>query len=190
MAATTLHILGISGSLRANSTNTALLRAAQELLPEGVTMTLFPLHDIPLYNGDLDATKSPPVCALKEAIEKADGILIATPEYNYSIPGVLKNALDWASRPAYNSVLAHKPVGVFGASPGALGTARAQDHLRHVLHALLSYAFPHPGILVGHSAQKFDETLKLTDEPTRDRLRSYLQDFSAWMQKHPKKPSL
>jgi chromate reductase len=179
----TLRLLGISGSLKQNSLNTALLRAAQELLPAHVSLTIHPLHDIPLYNSDLESALPEAVTAFKEAITQADGLLIATPEYNYSIPGVLKNAIDWASRPAYKSPLAHKPVGIIGASPSPLGTARAQDHLRHVLAAVLAYPFSHTGLLLSGATQKFDEHKQLTDPTTRDRLQAYLADLATWTQR-------
>ena len=121
-----LTILAIPGSLRARSLNRAALRAAQTLTPPGVTLELVELADIPLYNGDIDNDGGPaPVRAFKQRITAADGLLIATPEYNYSIPGVLKNAIDWASRPAYKSPLAGKPVAMFGAAGGFVGGARA-----------------------------------------------------------------
>jgi chromate reductase, NAD(P)H dehydrogenase (quinone) len=133
-----MRILGISGSLRRDSHNTALLRAAAELLPPGVELELFDgLKAIPPYDADEDAPElhGPAVHALKHAIERADAILIATPEYNHSIPGVLKNALDWASRPAGNSVLRGKPAAVVGASTGLFGAVWAQAEVRKVLAA-------------------------------------------------------
>ncbi len=133
-----MRILGISGSLRRDSHNTALLRAAAELLPPGVELELFDgLKAIPPYDADEDAPElhGSAVQALKDAIERADAVLIATPEYNHSIPGVLKNALDWASRPAGNSVLRGKPAAVVGASTGLFGAVWAQAEVRKVLVA-------------------------------------------------------
>ena len=121
-AAATFRLLGIPGSLRTGSYNRALLRAAAEVLPPGVGLDLLPLNDIPPYNADVQSEGDPaPVEELKRRIEAADALLIATPEYNYSIPGVLKNALDWASRPAKTSCLRKKPVGIIGASGGESG---------------------------------------------------------------------
>jgi chromate reductase len=134
-----VRILGISGSLRRDSHNTALLRAAAELLPPGVELELFDgLRDVPPYDADQDAPDlhAPGVIALKEAIEHADAVLIATPEYNHSIPGVLKNALDWASRPVSESVLRGKPAAVVGASTGLFGAVWAQAEVRKVLAAI------------------------------------------------------
>lgn len=123
--------LGIPGSLRSGSYNRALLRAARELAPEGMGIDTFELHDVPPYNGDVEAEGDPrPVVALKQAIREADALLIATPEYNRGLPGVLKNAIDWASRPPLASPLARKPAAVMGASTGMGGTARAQEQLR------------------------------------------------------------
>ncbi|HEX3724225.1 MAG TPA: NAD(P)H-dependent oxidoreductase, partial [Nitrolancea sp.] len=128
-----IHLLGIVGSLRQGSFNRVLLRTAIALMPPGVTVETAEIGDIPLYNADLD-TPNPPeaVSHFKERIAASDGLLIATPEYNYSVPGGLKNALDWASRPAATSVLKHKPVGIMGASGGRFGTVRGQLALRQV----------------------------------------------------------
>src|SRR5882672_4988864 len=126
-----LSVLGIAGSLRAASFNRSLLRAAQELAPAGMTITAFDLAPIPLYNADVEATGDPePVAALKSAIRQADALLIATPEYNFGVPGVLKNAIDWASRPPRGSAMQGKPVAIMGATPGGWGTARSQMQLR------------------------------------------------------------
>ena len=133
-----MRILGISGSLRKDSHNTALLRAAAELLPPGVELELFAgLRDVPTYDADEDVPEldAPGVLALKDAIERADAVLIATPEYNHSIPGVLKNALDWASRPVADNVLRGKPAGVVGASTGLFGAVWAQAEVRKALKA-------------------------------------------------------
>src|SRR5262245_39739521 len=125
MVDTPLEVLGIAGSLRRESYNRGLLRAAQEMAPEGMTIRSFELDAIPLYNGDVEAAGDPaPVAQLKEAIRGADALLLATPEYNYGVPGVLKNAVDWASRPPAKSVLSGKPAAIMGASPGMGGTIR------------------------------------------------------------------
>src|SRR5712691_36275 len=127
-----MRVLGIAGSLRRGSYNRALLEAARSLAPAGMEIDIFDIRTIPLYDGDLDqdATRPADVQRFKQAIKDADAVLIASPEYNFSVPGVLKNAIDWASRPAFTSVFVEKPVAIVGASPGAVGTARAQEHLK------------------------------------------------------------
>jgi chromate reductase len=162
-----LSILAISGSLRAKSLNTALLRAARKHAPDGVAITLYEgLAEIPGYNGDLDNEQDLPasVAELRAAITAADGLLIATPEYNFSVPGVLKNALDWASRPYTGSSLTHKDVAIVGASPGNFGTARAQMTLRHVLVGTHSNVVLRPETLVFGAHERFDDNGNLTDE--------------------------
>lgn len=177
-----LNILGLSGSLRAASTNTALLREAGAVAPDNVTVTLGSI-DMPLYNGDLDTSPGPaPVEALKSAIEGADGLLIASPEYNYSVSGPLKNAIDWVSRPAYRSVLAHKPVGVLGTAHGAAGSARAQGHLKLIMLGCLSEVFPHPEFLLPAAAQAFEDG-QLRDEDTRAALGRYMARYAEWLSK-------
>lgn len=175
------HLLGISGSLRKGSYNRGLLRAAATMLPEGVSFDIFPLDDIPLYNADLQAQGDPPsVQAFKAAILAADALLIATPENNYSIPGVLKNALDWASRPNKNSVLKGKPVGIVGASSGEGGTIRAQLALRQVFLLTNSLCMVQPELRVPNAGQKFDAEGELADEDTRRRLAAYIEALVAW----------
>ncbi|MBV1862353.1 MAG: NAD(P)H-dependent oxidoreductase, partial [Nannocystaceae bacterium] len=146
-----MNIVGISGSLRRGSHNSGLLRAASELVPSGVTLTQLSVA-MPLYDGDLDDGGGPAsVTEFKRAVAAADAVLIATPEYNYGIPGPLKNALDWASRPAYRSVFAGKKVALMGAAASVVGTARAQAHLKLVLLGMVAEVFPHPELLVGGS---------------------------------------
>ncbi len=173
-----LNILALSGSLRTGSFNTALLRAAAELAPEGVAITLHDYRDVPLYDGDIE-TSPEAVEALKAAIDAADAVLIATPEYNHSIPGVLKNAIDWASRPAFDSVFFGKPTGMVSASPGLVGGARAQQHLKSVLLAMGTPVYASPEVLVGRAGDKFDDG-RLVDESTRKFLAGFLEKFSAW----------
>jgi len=164
------QLIGISGSLRNNSLNTALLASASELAPEGTTLRVASLASIPLYNGDLDIDGGPePIRALKEQIGAADGLVLATPEYNYGIPGVLKNAIDWASRPAFRSVLA-----------GAVGTARAQAQLRQVLAGTLSEVFPHPDFLLANAHEKIQQGA-LVDEGSRVLLREMLERYVSWI---------
>ncbi len=173
------NLVGISGSLRKSSLNTMLLEAMKELLPDDTELTVRSIDEIPLYNGDLDVEGGPEtVRALKADIEAADGLIIATPEYNYGVPGVLKNAIDWVSRPAFKSVLRGKPVAIVGAAPGIVGTARAQAELRNVLFGTLAEVFPHPEILVGQAKQRLDAG-ELSDESSRALLASFLDAFVA-----------
>lgn len=177
-----MRVLGIPGSLRARSYNRRLLEVVSGLIPVGVDFQIFNLHDVPLYNEDLD-TDTPPVgvVALRDAIRSADALLVATPEYNYGVSGVLKNALDWASRPSGRSVLAGKPVGMIGASQGAVGTARAQGHLKPVFHGLMMPLFVHGEVLVGQVQHKFDEAGQLTDAATRSFLERYVRGLIDWV---------
>ncbi len=177
-----IRLLGIAGSLRGGSYNRRLLEAARERAPASMNVELFDLGDLPLYNADLDIDASRPtsVRRLKRAISEADALLIATPEFNHSIPGVLQNAIDWASRPMMKSPLAGKPVGVAGAATGVIGTARAQQQLKLVLLSTLALVMPHPGLLVGHAAEKFDASGSLVHEPTRQFLAAYLRELEAW----------
>lgn len=171
-----VSVLGIAGSLRASSYNRALLRAAQELAPAGVELTEFDLRPIPFFDGDLEADGDPEsVCAFKDAIGAADGLLIVTPEYNHSIPGVLKNAIDWASRPALGSPLAGKPVAIAGASTGLSGTRRAQEHLRQALAFPRARVLDEPRLLVPEAYAKFDEHGRLDDSDTIEALGAFLE---------------
>ncbi len=170
----TIKILGIVGSLRKDSYNHAALKAAQELLPEGVALTLCELHDIPVYNQDEEMAPPAGVLEFKRQILAADAILFATPEYNYSISGVLKNAIDWASRPYGESAWAGKPAALMGVSTGLLGTARAQYHLRQILVTLNMPVVNQPEVMIGNAKQRFDESGRLTDEPTRMHIQKLL----------------
>lgn len=165
-----MHILGISGSLRKGSFNTAALHACSSLLPPGVTMSVADIADIPLYNEDVRAQGLPDaVQRLREQIRSADALLIATPEYNYSIPGVLKNAIDWASRPP-EQPFDGKPVAIMGATPGGLGTSRAQYHLRQVFVYLNGHLLNKPEVFISAAPSKFDADGKLTDAATAENL--------------------
>jgi chromate reductase, NAD(P)H dehydrogenase (quinone) len=180
---TLLRVLGLVGSLRAGSLNRGLMDAAREMAPEhGMEIEVFErLREIPPYDADLDARGDPEaVGALKAAIRAADALLIASPEYNYSVPGVLKNAIDWVSRPGHQSVLVGKPVGIMGASSGAVGTARGQLHLRDVMHSTVARVFPHPDILVAAASKKFEDG-RLTDVVTREFVASYLRRFAEFV---------
>jgi chromate reductase len=174
-----VKILGIAGSLRKASYNRAALRAAQALVPEGATIEIFELNGIPPYNQDEEMHPPAKVSELKTRIRAADAILIATPEYNYSVPGVLKNAIDWASRPP-EQPFAGKPMGVIGASGGPGGTMRAQYHLRQIAVFLDMHPINKPELFVRSAGTVFDAAGKLTDEPTRALLAKYLESLAAW----------
>jgi chromate reductase, NAD(P)H dehydrogenase (quinone) len=163
----TIKILGFAGSLRKGSYNRALLRAAAELLPEDATIETFDLDGIPGFNADLESRLPDAVKYFKAKIRAADAVIIAAPEYNYSVPGVLKNAIDWASRPSGESVWPGKPLAVMSASTGMLGGSRSQYHLRQTFLYLDVKAVTRPEVFVTFAAQKFDESGKLTDDPTR-----------------------
>ena len=176
----TVRILGIAGSLRKGSFNRAALRAAQSLVPGDATLEVFDLDGIPPFNEDDEKTPPPRVTELKAGIRGADAILIVTPEYNYSIPGVLKNAIDWGSRPYGDNAWDGKPVAIMGASPGALGTARAQYHLRQTFIFLNMHALNKPEVMISTAAQRFDDRGHLTDEATRKRIGELLVALVAW----------
>ena len=176
-----LTFLGIAGSLRRASYNKGLIRAAVDLAPAGVQVIPYDLADIPLYNADVEADGDPaPVAQFKRAIADADGLLIATPEYNHCVPGVLKNAIDWASRPARSSVLSGKPVAIMGASTSQGGTARAQAHLRDGLAYTNGFVLPLPEVLVTRAAERFDGDNELVDHETREAIRDLLKSFASW----------
>jgi chromate reductase len=174
-----LKILGIAGSLRQGSYNKSALRAAQQSVPADAEIEIFDLNGIPPFNEDDE--KNPPerVVEFKKKIREADAILFVTPEYNYSIPGVLKNAIDWASRPYGDSAWANKPAAIMGASVGNLGSARAQYHLRQVFIFLNIHDMKQPEVMIAAASQKFDAQGNLTDEPTKDYLRRFLAAFVA-----------
>jgi chromate reductase len=176
----TVRVLGFSGSLRKGSYNTAALRAATQVVPEGMALEVFDIAPIPLYNGDLEADPCEAVVRFKERIAASDALLIVTPEYNYSLPGVLKNAIDWASRPADTSPLSGKPMAMMGASMGLLGTARAQYHLRQVAVFTNMHPLNRPEVFIAQAHTKFDEASNLVDEDTRERIRRLLEALGAW----------
>lgn len=167
-------ILGISGSLRKQSTNTMALRSAQQLAPAHMSLEMADISDIPFYNADLHAVGEPEsVTKLKKQIRESDAVLIASPEYNFSIPAVLKNALDWVSRPP-DPPFNEKPVAIMGVAPGPVGTARAQYHLRQVLVFMNTFTLNKPEVFINHSAQKFNAQGELTDEQTAQFIREQL----------------
>lgn len=182
-----LRILGFAGSLRASSYNRALLAAAIEAAPEDMALETFDLRAIPLYDGDVEAAGDPEgVAAFKQAIRAADGVLMVTPEYNHGVPGVMKNALDWASRPPQDAALSGKPVGIFGASPGITGSARGQSQLRQAFEFTNSFCMPQPELLVFKAHEKFDPEGRLIDEATGRYLRRYLEAFATWVRRFGK----
>jgi chromate reductase len=168
------RILGIAGSLRKGSYNRLALRAAQELVPDGAVLELIELHGIPVFDQDDEMAPPATVLEFKRRILAADAILFASPEYNYSISGALKNAIDWASRPYGESAWLRKPAALMGASVGSLGTARAQYHLRQILVAQDMPVVNQPEVMIGNAAQRFDENGRLGDEPTRQLIRELL----------------
>jgi chromate reductase, NAD(P)H dehydrogenase (quinone) len=175
-----VRIVGMSGSLRKDSFNTATLRAAIELAPQGMTLDTVEIGNLPLYNDDIRHAGYPPtVESFPAKLTKADAILFVTPEYNYSIPGVLKNAIDWASRPP-DQAFDGKPVGIMGASPGVIGTARAQYHLRQMLVFLNAFPINKPEVMIGQAATRFDAAGRLVDEATRGFIRQHLQALADW----------
>ena len=179
-----VKIVGLAGSLRSGSFNRALLRAARNLAPEGVRIEIFELADMPLYNADVESQGNPqPVTALKQAIHGADGVLMVTPEYNHGVPAVMKNAVDWASRPPGSAPLDKKPVGIIGASPGITGTARGQSQLRQAFEFTNSFCMPQPELLVFKAHEKFDANGDLIDASTAQRLAADLVAFSDWVRR-------
>ena len=175
-----ITILGIAGSLRRESYNRGALRAAQQLVPEGATLDIFELDGIPGFNQDEEQNPPEKVMELKKRVREADTILFVTPEYNYSVPGVLKNAIDWASRPYGDSAWNGKPAAIMGASIGNIGTARAQYHLRQTMVFLNMFPINQPEVMIGNAADRFDAEGNLTDETTKDYIRRLLQNLVEW----------
>jgi chromate reductase len=178
-----IRVAGIVGSLRAGSLNRGLLQAAVELAPAGMEIDIYArLGDIPPYNDDVFQKGDPPAVAdLKGFIAGAQALLISTPEYNYGVPGVLKNAIDWASRPAGKSVLNRKPAAIMGCSPGLGGTIRVQHALRQTFVFTETYVMVQPEIKIPSAAPLFDPSGKLTDENTRQHIRKFLESFAVWI---------
>jgi len=175
-----ITILGIAGSLRRESYNRGALRAAQQLVPQGATLDIFELDGIPGFNQDEEQNPPEKVTELKKRVREADTILFVTPEYNYSVPGVLKNAIDWASRPYGDSAWNGKPAAIMGASIGNIGTARAQYHLRQTMVFLNMFPINQPEVMIGNAADRFDAEGNLTDETTKDYIRRLLQNLVEW----------
>ena len=175
-----VRILGIAGSLRRQSYNRALLRAAAQVAPEDATIDIFEIEGIPPFSEDDERDPPATVRELKRRVREADAVLFVTPEYNYSIPGVLKNAIDWASRPYGDSAWSGKPAAVMGASTGSIGTARAQYHLRQVMVFLNMFPLNQPEVMVGAANERFDTVGNLTDEQTREYVRRLVQSLVDW----------
>ncbi len=182
MRSDTITVVGIAGSLRRGSYNRALVRAARSLTPAGMSLHVLDLHGIPFYDADVEKQGDPePVSAMKRQIRDADAVLVATPEYQHGIPGVLKNALDWASRPPKDPPLKHKPVAMMGATTGRYGTARAQAELRKVLAYNDTIVVNRPEVLVANARETFDDTGQLVDETARELLRELLEALGWWV---------
>jgi chromate reductase len=162
-----IRILGFAGSLRKASYNRAALRAAQQLVPTGAKLDIFQLDGIPPFNQDDEASPPPTVAQFKASIKDSDAVLFVTPEYNYSVPGVLKNAIDWAGRPYGQSAWQHKPAAIMGASIGSIGTARAQYHLRQMMVFLDMPVVTQPEVMIASAAKRFNDQGELTDETAR-----------------------
>ncbi|MEE2861946.1 MAG: NADPH-dependent FMN reductase [Pseudomonadota bacterium] len=174
-------ILGLSGSLRRTSFNSGLLRAAQQVAPDSVTLTIGSIREVPLYDGDLETAEGIPsvVKSLVDQLAAADGLLLATPEYNNGVPGVLKNTIDWMSRGDGLKVFKGKPVAVIGASPGSFGTAHAQSHWLPVLRMLNTRPWFEGRLMVSRAGSLFDDQGELTDDGTRHRLADFVAGFAA-----------
>jgi chromate reductase len=178
-----VSILGFAGSLRKGSYNKALLRAALEMIPGDAELEIFDIEGIPPFSQDLENQPPEKVKEFKAKIRAADAILIATPEYNYSIPGVLKNAIDHASRPYGDNAFDGKPVAIMGASIGILGTARAQYHLRQSLVFLNMYPLNQPEVMVPLAQEKIDQNGRVTDQKTREKIKELLEALVIWTRK-------
>ena len=187
MAEQNLKILGICGSLRKASYNMAALRACNDLMPAGMTMNIAAIGDIPLFNQDVfDAGIPESAQRFRAEVTEADGVLLASPEYNFSLTPALKNAIDWASRPPSQS-WQDKPVAVFSVSGGPLGGARVQYDLRRILGQIWAHVLPRPEVFIGSAQTKFDAQGKLTDEATRKFLADLLAGFKDWIARMQRK---
>jgi chromate reductase len=178
-----ITILGFAGSLRKDSYNKALLKAAVELTPKDAKIEIFDLGGIPPFNQDIESQPPKKVKEFKAKVRAADAVLIATPEYNYGAPGVLKNAIDWASRPYGDNAFNGKPVALMSASPGILGGARAQYQLRQTFVALNMRAINRPEVIVCFADEKIDESGKVTDKETRKKIRKLVESLVDWTRK-------
>ncbi|MCW3995088.1 MAG: NAD(P)H-dependent oxidoreductase [Candidatus Bathyarchaeota archaeon] len=184
----TIKILAFAGSLRRGSYNKALVRTAVEVAPSNVVIDVFDLEGIPPYNGDIENTPPPRVTEFKSKIKAADALLMATPEYNYSVSGVLKNAIDWASRPKEGNPLQGKPVAIMSASTGSFGGVRAQYHLRQCFVFLDMHPINDPQVMLSDAAKNVDAEGRVTNEQTRQLIRQLLDALVAWTIKLKTKP--
>ena len=175
-----IRIAGIAGSLRKGSYNKSALQAALKLVPKGSSLDILDLEGIPGFNQDLEQAFPPQAREFKAKVKAADAILIVTPEYNYSVPGVLKNAIDWASRPYGDSAWNAKPVAIMGASGGMLGTARAQYHLRQMFVFLNMFPLNQPEVMIAHADEKIDEQGNLKDAKTIQKIKELLEALVDW----------
>jgi chromate reductase len=175
-----IRILGIAGSLRRKSFNRAALRAAQQVVPQDTVLDVFELDGIPVFSEDDEQQPPAKVVEFKKRIREADAILFVTPEYNYSIPGVLKNAIDWASRPYGDNAWTDKPAAIMGASMGTLGTARAQYHLRQVFVFLNIPALNQPEVMIGNAGEHFDGEGNLKNEATKNLIGQLVANLVGW----------
>ncbi|MEZ5648378.1 MAG: NADPH-dependent FMN reductase [Alphaproteobacteria bacterium] len=182
-----MHKLAIIvGSLRQGSFNRQLAEAISKLIPKEITIDWIKLDDVPIYNGDYEMNLPAPVKRLKDQIKDADAVLLVTPEYNRSIPAVLKNAIDWATRPPGTSVWGSKPVAIIGISPGAIGTAAAQQHLRNTLSAVGALTMPQPEIYVTYKEGMFSSNGEIADAKFKEILQKFIAHFIIWVTKNSK----
>jgi len=178
-------VAGISGSLRKGSWNTATLRAAQELAPGNLDIDIVTLKDVPLFNQDVEHKGWPDhVQELRDRVQAADAVIFASPEYNYSVTGVLKNAIDWLSRPEGDAPLNGKPAAIVGATPAFVGTARSQAHLRQIIFYNAMPLLPTAEVLIARAGDRVGHDGRLTDEKTRVVLKDMLEKFAAWVERH------
>jgi chromate reductase len=178
-----IRVLGLAGSLRKESYNKSLLSAAVGLAPKNMTIEVFDLSGIPPFNQDLETKPPTKVKEFKAKIKGADAVLIATPEYNYSVPGVLKNAIDWASRPYTDNAFEDKPVAIMSASIGMLGGARAQYHLRQTLVFLNAHPINRPEVMMSYAHQKIGQDGKVDDDTTKEKIKELLEALAAWTER-------
>ncbi|WP_298625896.1 NADPH-dependent FMN reductase [uncultured Legionella sp.] len=183
-----LNIAVVVGSLRKDSFNKKLILALNKLNHPKLKFNILDLHDIPLYNQDLESNLPAPVVTFKKEISEADGILFATPEYNRSIPGMLKNIIDWGTRPYGNNSWTKKPAAVIGTSPGVIGTAAAQSHLRSILITVDTILLGQPEVYFVFKNDLIDEENNITNEETKKFLQNFLNAFSDWVECHKKAP--
>ena len=176
-----MKVITIVGSLREKSYNKMLLHAVKNIAPEEMEIDTCEIGTIPLFNEDLEGSPPNSVVELKNKIKSADAVLFITPEYNYSIPGVLKNAIDWASRPYGDNSFQDKPVGIMGASSSTLGTARAQYHLRQIFVFLDMHPLNKPEVMVNFAGDKFNDAGELIDEHTKEIIKEFLEKFKLWI---------